>query len=679
MPDITTTKRRVALYVRVSTTRQAENELSIPDQIRQGRDYCAARKLELIETFVEPGASATDDRRPEFQRMIDAAVSSTHPFDLVLVHSTSRFFREQFLAEMYLRKLRKAGVDLVSMTQEFGDGTTGNLIRQILGSFDEYQSRENAKHTLRAMQENARQGFWNGARPPFGYRIVAAEKRGTKVKKVLAIDEGEAATVRRIFDLALGRAGMPLGVKAIVNRLNADKDRNRGKPFHISSVHRILTATTYTGTHHFDRRDSRTGRSKALEQWIAVSVPPIIDADPFAQAQASLRARSPKRVPPRLVGNPTLLTGIARCGTCHAGMTLRTGKSGRYRYYTCAGCAQKGKTHCPGRSISMAALDGMVLEHLAERLFTPERLQIVLEAYVARSGEAAVQRREQLGQARRAATEAQGRLNRLLELVEQGLIDVNDPTLKERLYASRLTREAAAERVRLLDTESASGPAAINSDSITRLATALRGALQSDDPAFRKAYLRLFVDEVIVGDSEIRMRGPRAALAKATAIGALPPAGGVVPSFVRQWRPVRDSNPCYRRERAVSWASRRTGRGRKRRKSASCRLFAPVFPRLHSELLNVPAGKPMASIRANAALDTISGRRRLAPWRAPCWRGVRPGARVGRGRGTPDAATGARRRGRPANTGGRRRCARPTHRLWTPRRSGLRNRQRRRG
>jgi DNA invertase Pin-like site-specific DNA recombinase len=157
--------------------------------------------------------------------MIEAAISAARPFDIVLVHSMSRFFREQFLSEMYIRKLRKAGVELVSMTQEFRDDTTGNLIRQILGSFDEYQSRENAKHTLRAMQENARQGFWNGAQPPFGYRIAAAEKRGHKTKKVLAIDETEAAVVRRIFDVALGRTGLPLGVKAIVNKLNEDACR----------------------------------------------------------------------------------------------------------------------------------------------------------------------------------------------------------------------------------------------------------------------------------------------------------------------------------------------------------------------------------------------------------------------------------------------------------------------
>jgi hypothetical protein len=98
-------------------------------------------------------------------------------------------------------------------------------------------------------------------------------------------------------------------------------------------------------------------------------------------------------------------------------MTLRTGKSGRYRYYACAGCAQKGKTKCSGRSIAMEALDGMILEHLADKLFTPGRLEVVLHGFIERSAEADSHRREQLQQARRAATEAQGKISRLLELV----------------------------------------------------------------------------------------------------------------------------------------------------------------------------------------------------------------------------------------------------------------------
>ena len=182
---------RAALYLRVSTARQAEHDVSIPDQKRQGEAYCATRGYQLVETYVEPGASATDDRRPEFQRMIEAGTSRPAPFDIVIVHSFSRFFRDHFELEFYVRKLAKNGVRLVSITQEMGDDPMQVMMRQIMALFDEYQSKENAKHTLRAMQENARQGFWNGSKAPYGYAVVDAEQRGAKTKKRLAIDPVE--------------------------------------------------------------------------------------------------------------------------------------------------------------------------------------------------------------------------------------------------------------------------------------------------------------------------------------------------------------------------------------------------------------------------------------------------------------------------------------------------------
>lgn len=66
---------RAALYLRVSTPRQAEHDVSIPDQRRQGEAYCQARGCQLIETYVEPGATATNDRRPEFQKMMEAGTA----------------------------------------------------------------------------------------------------------------------------------------------------------------------------------------------------------------------------------------------------------------------------------------------------------------------------------------------------------------------------------------------------------------------------------------------------------------------------------------------------------------------------------------------------------------------------------------------------------------------------
>ena len=41
-------------------------------------------------------------------------------------------------------------------------------------------------------------------------------------------------------------------------------------------------------------------------------------------------------------------------------MTLRTGKGGRYRYYTCSIKARQGETGCKGRSIPMDKLDDLV-------------------------------------------------------------------------------------------------------------------------------------------------------------------------------------------------------------------------------------------------------------------------------------------------------------------------------
>ena len=104
---------RAALYLRVSTGRQAANDLSIPDQRRQLAAYCEAKGWEAAVEYAEPGNTATDDRRPSFQSMIEAGLTKPPAFDVIVVHSFSRFFRDQFQFEFYVRKLAKNGVRLV--------------------------------------------------------------------------------------------------------------------------------------------------------------------------------------------------------------------------------------------------------------------------------------------------------------------------------------------------------------------------------------------------------------------------------------------------------------------------------------------------------------------------------------------------------------------------------------
>src|SRR3546814_21168064 len=78
--------------------------------------YCLSRGWDVAAEFVEPGNTATDDRRPAFQAMIDAAMQKPPAFSVILVHSFSRFFRDQFQFEFYVRKLAKNGVRLISIT-----------------------------------------------------------------------------------------------------------------------------------------------------------------------------------------------------------------------------------------------------------------------------------------------------------------------------------------------------------------------------------------------------------------------------------------------------------------------------------------------------------------------------------------------------------------------------------
>jgi site-specific DNA recombinase len=536
---------RAALYLRVSTARQAEHDVSIPDQKRQGEAYCEARGLKLVETYVEPGASATNDRRPEFQRMIEAGTSKPAPFDVVVVHSFSRFFRDHFELEFYVRKLAKNGVRLVSITQEMGDDPMHVMMRQIMALFDEYQSKENAKHVMRALKENARQGFWNGSRPPIGYRTVAAEQRGAKTKKKLEIDPLHADTVRLIYRLALegdGNTGQ-MGVKNIVSYLNSRRIFTRdGGRWGIGQVHRILTRKTYIGEHEFNTR-SKTKELKPKSEIVTVPVPPIIEQDIFDAVQRLLKARNPKVMPPRVVSGPTMLTGVIHCAKCGGAMTIRTGKGGRYRYYACSTKARQGSTACTGMAVPMEKLDSLVIDHLEKQLLQPERLEVILAAVLDRREQRADRRREHIAELNKRAVESELRLKRLYDAIESGVADLDDPALKDRIAGLKAVRDQArADADRAQAMLHNSGQKAVTPEMLHKFATAARKRIRLEGGGFRRDHLRALTQRVEVAEGEVRIIGSKTRLLQTLVAGN---GGNGVPNQGLKWRRRWDSNPRY--------------------------------------------------------------------------------------------------------------------------------------
>jgi site-specific DNA recombinase len=522
---------QVALYIRVSTGRQAEHDLSIPDQRSQLQSWCRRQGYEIVTEFVEPGASAADDRRPVFQQMIERACDGDHAFGFIVVHSYSRFFREAFEQEFYFRKLAKHGVKIISITQPVGDETepVQTMMRKVIALFDEYQSKENAKHVIRTMKENARQGFWNGATAPLGFKLVEAERRGTKVKKKLDIDPVEAETVRLIFELYLhgdGKSGA-LGVKEIVKWLNARGYRTRrGKTFGVGSLHKLLTNTVYIGRWKFNQTSSKTGERKPDEEVVEIPVPAIISPGVFEHVQRQLHARNPKVSPPRVTTGPILLTGLAVCASCGGAMTLRTGtsKSGRiHRYYTCSSSAVHGKTVCRGRSVAMDKLDTLITDHLMERLFKPDRLAAILGSLASRRAKKVESLSGRLMALQQEATDADEKLKRLYRLVEDGLTDL-DEVLKDRLNTLKADRDrakAALEQAK----EHLAPQIRIDPALIENFGRTMRENFSTGSVPFRKAYLQALINVIEVDDHHVRIKGSKDLLEKAVLANQNGPSG----------------------------------------------------------------------------------------------------------------------------------------------------------
>lgn len=536
--EVAASNLRAALYLRVSTGRQAEHDLSIPDQRAQTAAWAMARGWSLVAEYIEPGASATDDKRPEFQRMIERACDGDNAFDVIIVHSYSRFFRDAFGLEFYVRKLAKHGVKLVSMTQELGDDPAQVMMRQVISLFDEYQSKENAKHVLRSMKENARQGFWNGSKPPFGYRTVEVEKRGARVKKRLEIDPVEAEQVQLIFKLVVGghEGSPPMGTKAVATWLNERGYRTRkGGMWGNGTIYQLLTNPVYGGRWRFNHVDSKTRREKTDAEQIFADAPAIIAPDVFAGVQRLLKGRNPRIAAPRSVTGPILLTGLAFCNLCQGAMSLRTGtsKTGKvHRYYACSTCARKGKTACPGRTVQMDRLDHLVTTHLMDKLLTGDRVWELLSTLATRRAERAASVDARLAALEREAATAEEKLKRLYKLIEDGVADI-DGLLKERITAlkadSDLSREALA-RAR----GNVKAKAEVTEEAVAKFSQLMRQRIQEGDTPARKAWLRAIVDRIEVDDGVIRLFGRKDVLEQCVMAGATANPG--VRTFVPEWR-----------------------------------------------------------------------------------------------------------------------------------------------
>ncbi len=227
---------KVALYARVSSEKQ-DVDLSISAQLKSLRDYAIKNGHEVVREFIDEAESGKTTARPAFRDMISAARRSKRPFDLILVWKYSRFSRSREDSIVFKTMLRKAGVQVISITEPFEDTPSGRLFEAMIESLDEFYSANLGEEVTRGMRESASRGFYISAIAPFGYHKVKV-KDGGKERPKLDIKPNEAQIVTRIFNLVLeGKGlmevakqlktstGLPMGVSR--DRYSGPRDNSR--------------------------------------------------------------------------------------------------------------------------------------------------------------------------------------------------------------------------------------------------------------------------------------------------------------------------------------------------------------------------------------------------------------------------------------------------------------------
>lgn len=370
-------------YLRVSTPEQAERDLSLPAQRRAVEEYAARNGRPLARVYVEEGCSGTHMNRRAFREMLEDVFRPGSDVGTIVVHHTSRFTRNATEARVVKEKLRREGVRVVSVCQETNGDPVGQLIEGIFECIDQYESEMNGMRTSAAMREAVRQGYFPGAKTPFGFTRQKIEIHPGTFRSKLVPDAQEAATVRQLFQLYVA-GNCAKSVAAAVNERGLLY--RRGSPWSKDLVLHVLEEPAVAGTYLWGRWSAKRKKRSDERDWLQLKVEPLVEPALHELAIALRRQREPKRNPGSPAAPANLLGSLLRCGRCGASFQLETsGKraSGgvyKYRYYNCRTFCRVGRSKCPGNRIPTAELDSAVLQHLARVICTAEQCAVLSRA-----------------------------------------------------------------------------------------------------------------------------------------------------------------------------------------------------------------------------------------------------------------------------------------------------------
>ena len=478
-----------ALYARVSSDRQ-DVDLSVSAQLRALRDYADKNDYEIVREYVDEAESGRVMIRPDFQKMIEEAKKTEAPFKEILVWKFSRFTRKREHAVILKSLLRRKGLRVVSITEQAEDNPTGRLLEGIIETVDEFYSENLAQDVLRGMREAASRGFWMTTYAPYGYKRIHVQD-GPKKRPKLELNPPNDAVVRRIFDMALaGRSTLD-----IAKTLNAEGiPTANGKKWLKTTIHVILTNEAYAGTVVW----GANARDGAPPVRVEDAHPAIVSRRESRRIGRMMQSRAPKKVNPRRISSPYLLSGLAKCQTCSKAMTAAEAKSGKYTYYICHSLLKRGKGTCKTPRLNAKKFEKIIVDELRANILTESNIKDLVKIVDEEMDGVASEQRDRLDTIDGELEEVKKQLGRVWQFIAKSdSVDVDVASdliveLRQRKETLEITAEEARallkERRQLLD----------SADTIAAFAEDMSDFLKKSELTETRAFVHSFVKKIEV-------------------------------------------------------------------------------------------------------------------------------------------------------------------------------------
>jgi len=331
---------KVALYIRVSTDRQAKEGDSLEEQESELKKFCEFKRFRIHNIYIESGKSGGNTNRPEYQKLIKDIKKGK--LNAVVVKKLDRLSRSLLDFEALMSLLREKNVEFISIKENFDTTSAmGKAMLRVALVFAQLEREQTSERLIDVLEYRASQGLYNGGVRPFGY---------TNVSKELVPYPKERVIVELIFAQFLDNHSTTLTAKT----LNETGYRNRNnKVWDKRQIQKILQSPVYLGKVRW-----KTSLYQGIHQ-------PIISEKQFQQTQHIFKNKIFFR------GSKTkaLLQKRLFCDHCHAPMTpshsLNKNKI-KYYYYRCTQTqsAEKGKSRCPVKQVNFKIIEKQVITTL---------------------------------------------------------------------------------------------------------------------------------------------------------------------------------------------------------------------------------------------------------------------------------------------------------------------------